>query len=157
MIDINESRHRLGYRISDFRGNPEIITVQGRTVYLLLKNLHVITALLSVGGFIARGIGHWLQANWVQSRTARILPHANDTILLGSAVALAVLSHQYPLQQSWLTAKVIALLAYIALGMLAFRFRPRAVRRTAWFAAIAVAAYILGTAFTRDAAWPLVP
>lgn len=127
-------------------------------MYLLLKNLHVITALLSVGGFIARGIGHWLQANWVQSRTARILPHANDTILLSSAVALAVLSHQYPLQQSWLTAKVIALLAYIALGMLAFRFgRTRAARRTAWFAAIAVAAYILGTAFTHDAAWPLVP
>lgn len=51
----------------------------------------------------------------------RWVPHAIDTCLLGSAVTLAVLSGQYPGVQSWLTAKLVALVMYIGLGAVALR------------------------------------
>ena len=49
----------------------------------------------------------------LQQRWVKIVPHLVDTLLLASAVALAVMSHQYPLANGWLTAKVAGLLIYI--------------------------------------------
>ena len=42
-------------------------------------------------------------------------------VLLVSAIALAAITAQYPFVQPWLTAKVLALLAYILLGTVAIR------------------------------------
>ena len=42
------------------------------------------------------------------------MPHVNDTLLLSAAIALAVMSAQYPLVQPWLTAKVVALCLMLA-------------------------------------------
>jgi hypothetical protein len=50
-----------------------------------------------------------------------VLPHLIDTVLLGSALTLAYLSGLYPLQQHWLTAKVLALIIYIVAGAMALR------------------------------------
>ena len=86
----------------------------------------------------------------MRRRWVRVVPHVVDTVLLASAVALAWMSHQYPLVQPWLTAKVAGLLVYIGLGMVALRFgRSRRVRLGAWLAAIAVFAYIVAVAVTR--------
>lgn len=57
-----------------------------------------------------------LQQCWV-----RILPHLIDTVLLASALTLVFWSGQYPFQQSLLTAKLLALLVYIALGTVALK------------------------------------
>ena len=79
------------------------------------------------------------------------MPHLVDTLLLASAVALAVMSHQYPLANGWLTAKVAGLLIYIGLGTVALkRGRTRRVRVTAWLAAQAVFFYIVAVAITRQ-------
>ena len=79
------------------------------------------------------------------------MPHIVDTLLLASAIALAIMGQQYPLATPWLTAKVIALVFYIALGMLALRHgKTRGVRITAWIAAQAVFGYIVAVALTRN-------
>ena len=79
------------------------------------------------------------------------MPHINDTLLLTAAVALAVMSAQYPLARSWLTAKVLGLCAYITLGSLALRRSiTLKVRRIAFLAALLAVAYIVGMALTRS-------
>jgi uncharacterized membrane protein SirB2 len=119
--------------------------------YLILKNLHVGAVAVSFGLFVLRGLWmlgapHRLQARWV-----RIVPHVVDTVLLASAIALAMLTFQYPLAQPWLTAKVLALIIYILLGMVALRRgRTRGQRSVAWLSALAVFAYIVAVALTRD-------
>ena len=56
-----------------------------------------------------------------------------------------------PLEQPWLAMKILCLLVYIALGMIAFRFgKSRRQRMLAWLAAIVVYAYIVGLALTKQ-------
>ena len=58
-----------------------------------------------------------------------------DTVLLASAIALAVLTSQYPLAQGWLTAKVVGLVVYILCGMMALRRGRSIATRAIFFAA----------------------
>lgn len=119
--------------------------------FFLLKAVHAGSAALSIAGFAVRGILMLRDSPWLRSRFARVAPHVVDTVLLGSAIALSWLSGQYPFAQGWLTAKVLALLAYIALGTLALKpGRSKAVRATAFALALAAVAYIVTVALTRN-------
>lgn len=119
--------------------------------YNALKQLHVICGALSYVGFFVRGIWMIRDSPLLARRWVRILPHVNDTVLLASAIAIAALSRQYPFVHGWLTAKLIALAIYIALGMVALRpGRSRPVRIAAWIAAQAVFGYIVLVALTRQ-------
>ena len=90
-----------------------------------------------------------LSARWI-----KILPHINDTVLLVSAIILASQWGWSAVQMPWLLAKIIALLVYIALGMLALKKgRNKTVRISAWIAAIFTFAYIVSVAITKK---PLV-
>lgn len=129
--------------------------------FLLLKQLHIACAVLSIAGFAARGVLMLGASRLLQARFVRVAPHAVDTVLLASAIALAWLSGQYPFAQGWLTAKVLALVAYIALGTLALGTgRSPAVRKAAFALALATVLYIVSVALTRDP-WgyfrPLLP
>jgi uncharacterized membrane protein SirB2 len=124
-------------------------------MYLVLRDVHITCVILSGIGFFLRGCWRLLDSPLYRRRWAKILPHVVDTVLLSSAVALAVISQQYPIEQPWLTAKVIGLLAYIGFGMAAFRF-GRSRRQTAVFFVLALGAYayIVSVALTRHpAAW----
>lgn len=108
-------------------------------------------AILSITGFAARGALMLRDSRLLQSRFARIAPHVVDSVLLASAVALAWQSGQYPFAQSWLTAKVFALVAYIFLGALALkRGRSKPVRVAAFALALTTVLYIVSVALTRD-------
>lgn len=121
------------------------------TVYGLAKSLHVGCAALSIAGFAARGALMLRGSPLLDTRFARVAPHIVDTALLASALWLAWAIGQYPFVHGWVTAKVFALLAYIALGSLALRHgRTRAVRAAAFVAALAAAGYIISVALTRD-------
>lgn len=50
-----------------------------------------------------------------------VIPHINDTLLLISAITLAVIAGFNPINQAWLMAKIIALFLYVAFGMVAFK------------------------------------
>ena len=123
--------------------------------YILIKYLHVATVIISGTGFTLRlGLMLWRETG-LNQRAVKILPHVNDTLLLASGITLAVLSAQYPLAQGWLTAKLIALVIYILLGMLALKPRfARPVRLGFGLLALLVFAYIVSVALARQA-WPL--
>lgn len=121
--------------------------------YLTVKHLHMTSAALSGMLFLLRGFWMMRESPMLRRRWVKVLPHVVDTVLLGSAVTLAVWSSQYPFAQGWLTAKVLALAVYIALGSVALkRGRTRRVRIAAFAAAAAVFLYIVRVALTRQIA-----
>jgi uncharacterized membrane protein SirB2 len=120
--------------------------------YLAVRALHVACAVLSIAGFAARGALMLADSPLLQKRLVRIAPHVVDSALLASAVWLAWYLGQMPFVHAWITAKVLALLVYIVLGMFALRRgRTKAQRAAAFVAALASAAYIVAVALTRDA------
>ncbi len=122
--------------------------------YYAIKHFHMGCAAVSGSLFLLRG--YWMLASpaTLQRRWVRTAPHVVDTALLASALTMVVLSGQYPFVQGWLTAKVLALLLYIALGTIALkRGKTRTVRATAFAGAVAAFLYIGSVAFTKQA-WP---
>lgn len=116
-----------------------------------LKTLHITCAVLSVSGYFARGLLMLRDSPWLTAHFVRVAPHVIDTLLLISAVALAVRLRQYPFLQDWLTAKVLALLLYIVLGAIGLKYgRTRKIRIAAWLAALLTFAYIVAVALTRQ-------
>ena len=124
------------------------------SIYFGLKLTHIVAVILSGLLFFVRGIWHLTDSRLLLRRWVKILPHVIDTILLFSAISLLFLTQQYPFVHSWLTAKVLALILYIGLGIVAFRFASsKAVQFIAWCTALVVFAYIINVAFFRDP-WP---
>ena len=116
-----------------------------------MQKLHVACAMLSIAGFALRGALMLRDSVLLRSRVARVAPHVVDTLLLASAVALAWQSGQYPFAQSWLTAKLLALIAYIVLGTIALkRGRSKNVRTVAFWLALLAVLYIVSVALTRN-------
>ena len=87
-------------------------------MYDFLKSIHVICAAVTIIGFAIRGAMKLKGSERLQKKWLKIVPHINDTILLATAIALAVMLGLSPLQHLWLAAKIIVLIIYIALGML---------------------------------------
>jgi uncharacterized membrane protein SirB2 len=121
-----------------------------------LIQLHVLFVLLSGFGFFMRGIGHLRGEAWVQKKLVRILPHIVDTGLLVTAIALLVTMEISPLTD-WVLAKIIALLVYIFLGVMAFRV-AKTIKAKAlfWLAALIVFAYMFAVAKTYSV-FPWIP
>ncbi|MGZ5094519.1 MAG: SirB2 family protein [Burkholderiales bacterium] len=119
--------------------------------YLTLKSIHVGAVITSYLLFFVRGIWMMRKPAMLRVPWVRIVPHAVDSVLLASAITLVVLSRQYPLEAQWLTAKLIGLVIYIALGMAALgRARSYRMRVAAWVAAQVVFFYIVAVAITHD-------
>eukprot|EP01137_Pigoraptor_chileana_P016468 Opistho-2@5914 len=119
--------------------------------YFALKTVHQTAVALSIGGFFARGLGGLIGADWVRSRLARSLPHLVDSVLLLSALSLAWLLRLSPLEASWLLSKIIGLLIYIGLGMIALRpGRALGWRATAWLGALLTVAWIASVAISKS-------
>jgi uncharacterized membrane protein SirB2 len=120
-------------------------------LFVWLKMAHVASALLSISGFTLRG--YWMLTDnpLLQRRLTRVLPHVIDTLLLGSAIGMLVLWQSSPLQLPWLIAKIVGLLLYIGLGMVALRFgKTRQQRVIAFALALLTAAYILAVAYSKS-------
>lgn len=119
--------------------------------YLFLKYVHVSCVILSGCGFVLRGVWMLADSPLLRQRWVKVSPHVVDTALLASAIALAIISSQYPLAQSWLTAKVIGLIAYILCGAIALkRGKTKTVRAVFFVVALLIFAYIVLVALNRS-------
>lgn len=91
--------------------------------------------------------------DWRQLRLLRIAPHLVDTLLLMSALWLAI-SLQVSFVSGWLGAKLLAVLAYILIGRMALAAQISPVARGVWFVlALVCLIYIVGVAVTRSPSW----
>jgi len=112
--------------------------------YPLLKTTHVTCAALSIVLFALRGGWMLLDSAHLQQRWVRVLPHLIDSVLLASALALSAAIAQYPGVDEWLTAKVVLLIVYIMLGMVALKWgRGKGIKAAAWVLAMLVFAAIV--------------
>ena len=121
------------------------------TIYETIKTIHITTALLSISGFILRGVWMMHAPTILKNVWVRIVPHINDTILLLSAIVLVIITAQYPISTIWINAKIIALVIYIVLGMIALKWgETMAIRVIAWGLAILVFTYIFAVANSKN-------
>lgn len=119
--------------------------------YFALKHFHVSFALVSGFLFAVRGMWTLQGSAWGQRRSLRLASYLIDSALLGSAIGLVVWSGQYPGVHAWLTAKILALIAYIVAGSIALkRGRTRTVRGIAYVIALMLFVYILKVALTKQ-------
>ncbi len=120
-------------------------------MYLAFKHGHMMFAVISGLFFLVRGCWMLMDSGMLQKKWVKILPHVNDTLLLIFAIVLCVMSQQYPLEQSWLTVKVVALIAYIGLGMVALkRGKTKSIRLVAFAAALLAFVFTFSVARTHD-------
>jgi uncharacterized membrane protein SirB2 len=106
--------------------------------YIILKHLHVTFAVLSLLGFSLRGFWMLKESPMLQKKPVRILPHINDSLLLLTAIMLAILTGFYPFVVGWVTLKVLLLVVYIVLGIFALkRGKTKQARTVYFFAALA--------------------
>ena len=119
--------------------------------YVTLKFVHVSCVAASYTLFFVRGVWMMRGSPLLAARWVRVVPHVVDTLLLASAITLAVIIGNAPVTHGWLTAKVIGLVLYIGLGTVALkRGRTRAIRIGAFVAALVVFGYIVAVAITKS-------
>lgn len=116
-------------------------------MYLTLKILHMTCALISILGFVCRGVLSLQGSALLQRKLLKVAPHVVDTVLLLSAIGLLFTLQLNPLTQGWLIAKITGLIVYIGLGMFTLRFaNTRAAKLVGLILAVLVFAYIAGVA-----------
>ncbi|RPI48829.1 MAG: hypothetical protein EHM59_00410 [Betaproteobacteria bacterium] len=119
--------------------------------YATAKAVHVVCVVLSIAGFVTRFALAWRGSTLLRRPAARILPHVNDTMLLGAAIAMLALARIDPLAVPWLSAKVAGLVVYILLGMVALRHgRTPAIRTVAFAAALGSFGYLVSVALVKN-------
>lgn len=114
----------------------------------MLKSLHMLFILLSVGGFITRIMLVQFKPAWLQPKIAKIAPHVIDTILLLSGVGLVFQGNWMAGEYGWILSKLVMLCAYIGFGVMAMRSTGLK-RWTAFVLALACFAYILVIAISK--------
>lgn len=120
-------------------------------LYQQIKWVHISCVVLSGGLFALRAVFAVTGSAYANHAMLRRLSYAIDTTLLAAALLLASIIHQWPFIQPWLTMKVLLLLAYIALGLIALRLgKTRPVRLACSGAALIVYSFIISVALTHD-------
>jgi uncharacterized membrane protein SirB2 len=118
--------------------------------YPQVKLAHVAAVVSSGALFFLRGAAVQLGAQWAMAAPLRYLSYTIDSVLLGAAVVLAIMLHQYPFVDAWLTVKVLLLVAYIVLGILALQCgRSRGTQLASWLGALAIFGLIVSVARTH--------
>jgi len=120
-------------------------------MYLIIKNIHITFATLTILGFVLRAYWRMSGANLHQNRAIKIMPHTVDALFLATGVWLIMMLNINPLQHPWLLAKFAAILAYVGLGMVAFRFgRTSRIRSLAFVGALMAFAFVVGAALIKS-------
>ena len=118
---------------------------------MLVKYIHVSSVILTLIFFFIRGIWMIKDMEILKKKWVKILAPIIDSVLLVSAILLAIETQQYPFTHHWLTAKIFAMFIYIALGVVALNYgRTKNIRITAWLAALFCFGYIASVAISRN-------
>jgi uncharacterized membrane protein SirB2 len=114
--------------------------------YLLARHVHQAAVAVTLLLFLLRGAWMLADSPALQRRWVKVVPHVNDTILLAAALYMAALIGMQP----WIAAKLVGLVVYIVLGSIALkRGRTKAIRASAFVAALLVFGYVVAVALTK--------
>ena len=96
--------------------------------YLAVKHTHMAIAVLSIVLFYVRSFSRLGSGAIAKNKLVFIGSHATDTFLLISAIALMAIAKINPLEQTWLLEKIILVVAYIALGIIASKQQKTSIK-----------------------------
>lgn len=120
--------------------------------YIAIKHIHMLCVVLSLSFFTLRTIWGFTSSPLLSKRWIKISPHIIDTVLLLSAIALALVYTQLSFMPAWISAKIIGLIFYITFGILMFRASKNVAQRMAFFTLASLSfLYILAVAFSKQA------
>ncbi|NRB37453.1 MAG: SirB2 family protein [Pseudomonadales bacterium] len=121
-------------------------------MYTILKNSHIVLMACSFLFFLIRALWAFQGSTILQNKIVRILPHIIDTFLLLTAIGLMATISQYPFMHSWLTAKILALMAYIIFATWVIKHAKNNQQRSLYFVlAISTYLYMFLTARSHNA------
>lgn len=89
--------------------------------YMALKHTHLLFAALSIVLFYVRAFARIKNLGFAKNKVLFISSHSVDTLLLVSAVALAITLGLKPSQQPWLLEKIILVIGFIGCGIVLAR------------------------------------
>ncbi|MGH8279317.1 MAG: SirB2 family protein [Gammaproteobacteria bacterium] len=120
-------------------------------MFFEVRMAHMIFAGGSIALFLLRGTFTVLATRPLNARLWKVLPHLVDSLLLAMGIWLAVMLRLNPFHVTWLGVKILCVIGYIVLGVLAFRLkRPRWLRLGVFVAAILLFAFIVSIAVFQD-------
>lgn len=123
------------------------------TFYEFVKYIHVTAITLSVCGFMIRVFLKYQDSPNQTKYWFKKAPHYVDTLLLASALTMVYIMGVNPLTTFWLSEKIIGLLIYIMLGMIALRWgKTKKIRMIAAGMAVMVFSYIVYVAHYKTPA-----
>ena len=114
----------------------------------MLIGLHFCLAAVSVSGFVLRVSWLLTDDDALRAKPTKILPHVIDTLLLLTGVMMA-LDLAGGFGNSWLIAKLVALIGYIGFGVMAMR-AAEPLRWVGVVGALTLVAYMFAVAFSRN-------
>lgn len=89
--------------------------------FILAKHIHVWCVILSYALFITRILWKSSNSARLHNRWVKIAPHAIDTTLLITGVTMAGFLQLDLLSINWFSVKMMLLVSYIVIGILAMR------------------------------------
>lgn len=115
-------------------------------------HLHGLFVILSLALFSLRGYWMLRECPALQARWVKITPHIVDSMLLLTALWAAWLIFWiHGTHPAFITVKIIGLIVYIGLGLVALKLgKSKAIRLTAFIAALAVYVYLMAVGVTMQ-------
>ncbi|MDD5580318.1 MAG: SirB2 family protein [Methylobacter sp.] len=116
----------------------------------MIKIFHLAFVLISIFSFVGRVILSEIQPEMLKQKVLKIAPHVINTLLLLSGFILVIQGQWLSGEYGWIIAKLLGVLAYIGLGIVALRSQGTA-RWLAFAGAIVCFVYIGIVAVTKNA------
>ena len=91
------------------------------SAYVILKHLHMTTAYLTISLFALRLLLDMVGKSGWRQTPLRWIPHANDTVLLVTAISLLFVAGYISAMPGWIIAKILLLVGYIVAGTFAIK------------------------------------
>lgn len=121
-------------------------------MYLTIKTIHMIVALLSLTGFLFRAYLMVMESKLLNHKVVLVTPLVIDTLFLMSGATMAFMVNFGLFSQLWLTSKIALLMLYLLFAGVALnRGKTRKIRITSFFLAILTFGFIVGIAVRKSA------
>jgi uncharacterized membrane protein SirB2 len=109
--------------------------------WALLKQLHVLLAVLTACSFCLRGYWMLRRSPRLEAPWTRRLPHVVDALLFLTGLTMAVGLAISPVAHPWLAVKLVVIVIYVVIGSVALK-RGRTYRQRVLALALSVLALI---------------
>jgi uncharacterized membrane protein SirB2 len=114
--------------------------------YLIAKHIHQLAVVILIAAFVIRGLFMLAGSGALKRGWVTIVTHVNDTVLLVSALYMAFVIGF----QDWVIAKLVGLIVFVGLGIIALkRGRTKGIRSAAFLAGLVLLAYLAAVAVKK--------